>query len=79
MFKIDHPSALGLNVGDQIQVKYFGRDPASGTMRLSRKILQSTGGLGPVKNLVANEKDERRPGIWDIRSAKSPSVETKKG
>ncbi|XP_018571770.1 polyribonucleotide nucleotidyltransferase 1, mitochondrial [Anoplophora glabripennis] len=40
--KIAHPSALGLEVGQELQVKYFGRDPVSGLMRLSRKVLQST-------------------------------------
>lgn len=40
-FQIDHPSALGLKVGDEIQVKYFARDPHSGQIRLSRKVLQS--------------------------------------
>uniref|UniRef100_A0A1B6D1K8 polyribonucleotide nucleotidyltransferase n=1 Tax=Clastoptera arizonana TaxID=38151 RepID=A0A1B6D1K8_9HEMI len=40
--KVNHPSALGLEVGQEIQVKYFGRDPVSGVMRLSRKVLQST-------------------------------------
>ncbi|XP_062257575.1 polyribonucleotide nucleotidyltransferase 1, mitochondrial [Platichthys flesus] len=39
--RIKHPSALGLDVGQQIQVKYFGRDPTDGRMRLSRKVLQS--------------------------------------
>ncbi|XP_075059947.1 polyribonucleotide nucleotidyltransferase 1, mitochondrial [Mixophyes fleayi] len=39
--KIQHPSALGLEVGNEIQVKYFGRDPTDGRMRLSRKVLQS--------------------------------------
>ncbi|XP_054584145.1 polyribonucleotide nucleotidyltransferase 1, mitochondrial isoform X2 [Eptesicus fuscus] len=39
--KIQHPTALGLEVGQEIQVKYFGRDPADGRMRLSRKVLQS--------------------------------------
>ncbi|XP_038607545.1 polyribonucleotide nucleotidyltransferase 1, mitochondrial [Tachyglossus aculeatus] len=39
--KIRHPSALGLEVGQEIQVKYFGRDPTDGRMRLSRKVLQS--------------------------------------
>lgn len=37
---VSHPSALNLSVGQQIQVKYFGRDPATGQMRLSRKSLQ---------------------------------------
>ncbi|OXU19193.1 hypothetical protein TSAR_001961 [Trichomalopsis sarcophagae] len=40
--KVNHPSALGFEVGQELQVKYFGRDPASGNMRLSRKVLQTT-------------------------------------
>ncbi|XP_058460069.1 polyribonucleotide nucleotidyltransferase 1, mitochondrial [Malaya genurostris] len=47
--KIAHPSVLGFEVGTEIQVKYFGRDPVSGYMRLSRKVLQ-----GPATNLVRN-------------------------
>lgn len=47
--KIAHPSALGLEVGNEIQVKYFGRDPVSGFMRLSRKVLQ-----GPATIVVRN-------------------------
>ncbi|CAL1269905.1 unnamed protein product [Larinioides sclopetarius] len=39
--KIQHPSALNLEVGQEIQVKYFGRDPANGQMRMSRKALQT--------------------------------------
>ncbi|CAF3059107.1 unnamed protein product, partial [Rotaria sp. Silwood2] len=70
---IDHPTALGLNVGDELQVKYFGRDPVSGTMRLSRKILLSTGNIGPIRNMVSTDQDKKRPGIWDTRSLKTPS------
>ncbi|CAG2114570.1 unnamed protein product, partial [Medioppia subpectinata] len=40
--KVIHPSALDLHVGQEIEVKYFGRDPVSGHMRLSRKVLQTT-------------------------------------
>lgn len=40
--KIQHPSVLNLNIGDEIQVKYFGRDPVSGQIRVSRRILQIT-------------------------------------
>lgn len=36
---ISHPSVLNLEVGQQIQIKYFGRDPATGHMRLSHKSL----------------------------------------
>lgn len=39
--RILHPSALGFEVGHEIQVKYFGRDPVSGQMRISRKVLQT--------------------------------------
>lgn len=48
--KINHPSALGLEVGQEISVKYFGRDPVSGMIRLSRKVLQSPASAG-VKSL----------------------------
>lgn len=34
-------------MGQEIQVKYFGRDPVSGHMRLSRKVLQ-----GPASQVV---------------------------
>jgi len=37
--RISHPSALNLTVGQDLQVKYYGRDPASGKMRLSRKVI----------------------------------------
>lgn len=47
--KVAHPSALGLEVGQEIQVKYFGRDPVSGFMRLSRKVLQTP--ISAVRNL----------------------------
>lgn len=40
--QVIHPSALDLTIGQEIQVKYFGRDPVSGAMRLSRKVLQTT-------------------------------------
>ncbi|KAG8238639.1 hypothetical protein J437_LFUL018238 [Ladona fulva] len=51
--KVSHPSALGLEVGNEIQVKYFGRDPVSGLMRLSRKVLQ-----GPASGVVRNFGDQ---------------------
>lgn len=50
---VSHPSALGLEVGQELQVKYFGRDPVNGKMRLSRKILQST--IPTIKNFASNK------------------------
>ncbi|KAJ8013883.1 hypothetical protein DPEC_G00034420 [Dallia pectoralis] len=52
--RIKHPSALGLEVGQQIQVKYFGRDPTDGRMRLSRKVLQS-----PVATIVKTMSEKQ--------------------
>ncbi|XP_067618958.1 polyribonucleotide nucleotidyltransferase 1, mitochondrial [Eurosta solidaginis] len=54
--KIAHPSALGLEVGQEIQVKYFGRDPVSGFMRLSRKVLQSAASSIPRSHNKAAEE-----------------------
>ncbi|XP_046746299.1 polyribonucleotide nucleotidyltransferase 1, mitochondrial [Diprion similis] len=51
--KINHPSALNFEVGQEIHVKYFGRDPVSGAMRLSRKVLQS-GAVAPVKKFSSS-------------------------
>lgn len=48
--KVLHPSVLGLEVGQEIQVKYYGRDPVSGGMRLSRKAL-TVGAASAVKRL----------------------------
>ncbi|ESN93677.1 hypothetical protein HELRODRAFT_115530 [Helobdella robusta] len=48
--KVDHPSILGLEVGKEIQVKYFGRDPVSGRIRLSRKVLLSP--ITEIKKLM---------------------------
>ncbi|KAH8383573.1 hypothetical protein KR009_009337 [Drosophila setifemur] len=54
--KIAHPSALNLEVGQEIQVKYFGRDPVSGFMRLSRKVLQGPAvGIARSHNKSAGE------------------------
>ena len=55
--KIAHPTALGLEVGQELKVKYFGRDPVSGVMRLSRKILLSPGAGGVVQNLNPRKEE----------------------
>ncbi|WAR18479.1 PNPT1-like protein [Mya arenaria] len=39
--QVQHASALGLQVGQMISVKYFGRDPVSGHHRVSRKVLSA--------------------------------------
>ncbi|XP_076057062.1 polyribonucleotide nucleotidyltransferase 1 [Oratosquilla oratoria] len=50
---VQHPSALGLEVNQQIKVKYFGRDPATGQMRLSRRAILATNMA--IKNLHKKE------------------------
>nr|XP_056709376.1 polyribonucleotide nucleotidyltransferase 1, mitochondrial [Euleptes europaea] len=68
--KIKHPSALGLEVDQEIQVKYFGRDPTDGRMRLSRKVLQSPA-TSVVKTL--SDKNSIVMGSAIPESASSPS------
>ena len=57
--QVSHPSALGLQEGQDISVKYFGRDPASGKIRLSRKALYA-GASTVIKNLI------NRSWLWDL-------------
>lgn len=52
MKKIGHPSAIGVKEGDTLHVKYFGRDPVSGHIRLSRRILQMTS----ARTMVTSEE-----------------------
>ncbi|XP_031618625.1 polyribonucleotide nucleotidyltransferase 1, mitochondrial [Contarinia nasturtii] len=40
--RVANPEALGFEVGHEIKVKYFGNDPVSGYMRLSRKMITTT-------------------------------------
>ncbi|XP_054853930.1 polyribonucleotide nucleotidyltransferase 1, mitochondrial [Eublepharis macularius] len=68
--KIKHPSALGLEVGQEIQVKFFGRDPTDGRMRLSRKVLQS-----PATTVVKTLSDKNSIAMGSAipESSSSPS------
>lgn len=63
MRKVAHASALGFTVGQEISVKYFGRDPVSGLMRLSRKVLQSpaTARVRKIGSSVTSSIDDSPP------------------
>ena len=52
---MSHPSVLGLVVGQEMLVKYYGRDPVSGSMRVSRKAL-TLGSAKAVKQLKRGSK-----------------------
>uniref|UniRef100_A0A8C4E6W2 polyribonucleotide nucleotidyltransferase n=1 Tax=Dicentrarchus labrax TaxID=13489 RepID=A0A8C4E6W2_DICLA len=65
--RIKHPSALGLEVGQQIQVKYFGRDPTDGRMRLSRKVLQT-----PVAGVVKTLSEKQSISMDSSKNTISP-------
>ncbi|XP_064600913.1 polyribonucleotide nucleotidyltransferase 1, mitochondrial-like [Liolophura sinensis] len=54
--KVSHPSALGFEVGQEITAKYFGRDPVSGRIRLSRKVLFSPA-TTVIRNFTGNKSD----------------------
>lgn len=47
------PSALGFAIGQEIQIKYYGTDPVTGFMRLSRKAATNLSGV--VTNLDKSE------------------------
>jgi len=49
--QLAHPSALGLLVSQNLMVKYYGRDPVTGAIRLSRKVLTiaTTGAVKQIK------------------------------
>ena len=47
--KISDATASQYKVGQELQVKYFGRDPIDGKMRISRKALFNT--VASAKNL----------------------------
>ncbi|XP_074532626.1 polyribonucleotide nucleotidyltransferase 1, mitochondrial [Halichoeres trimaculatus] len=66
--RIRHPSALGLEVGQQIQVKYFGRDPTDGRMRLSRKVLHA-----PAATLVKSMSEKQSISMSSSNDDKSSS------
>ena len=51
--QVSHASVLGFSVGQDISVKYFGRDPVSGNMRLSRKAIYSAASAA-VKSLYGS-------------------------
>lgn len=61
--KIAHPSAIGLTIGQEIQIKYFGRDPVSGFMRLSRKVLQGPA-TSVVRSIGKNNPVEKPNDSW---------------
>ncbi|RWS07529.1 Polyribonucleotide nucleotidyltransferase 1-like protein [Dinothrombium tinctorium] len=56
--KVRHPSALGLEVGQELQVKYFGRDPTTGHIRISRRILQMT--TPKAKNFIGGSQEKEK-------------------
>ncbi|XP_044145352.1 polyribonucleotide nucleotidyltransferase 1, mitochondrial [Bufo gargarizans] len=65
--KIQHPNALGFEIGQQIQVKYFGRDPTDGRMRLSRKVLQS-----PASTVTRTLSDKNSITMGGANSSAAP-------
>lgn len=74
MRKVAHASALGFSIGQEISVKYFGRDPVSGLMRLSRKVLQSPASArvkkigGYVKSSTDSPSKTDEPLVKEIKS-----------
>ncbi|GMT04915.1 hypothetical protein PENTCL1PPCAC_27089, partial [Pristionchus entomophagus] len=51
---IQHPSAIGIKVGDRLTVQWLGRDSTSGAVRMLRKSLQ--GSMGAAGNAFKHPK-----------------------
>ncbi|XP_072181940.1 polyribonucleotide nucleotidyltransferase 1, mitochondrial-like [Diadema setosum] len=66
--RVNHPSALKLEVGQEIPVKFFGRDPVSGKMRLSRKAL-----MAPASTVIRNLNATRDTSVSSSSSSSSSS------
>ena len=56
IFQIADARVLGYKEGQTILVKYYGNDPASGQVRLSRKVL-TIAAASAVKNLRSAKKE----------------------
>ncbi|XP_077991043.1 polyribonucleotide nucleotidyltransferase 1, mitochondrial-like [Glandiceps talaboti] len=56
--RVSHPSVLGLEAGQEISVKFYGRDPATGQMRLSRKVLMAP--ASPVLRNLAGRNNSSK-------------------
>ena len=50
-----HPSAIGFSEGKMMKVKFFGRDPANGRMRLSRRALLASASELPAVDFVSEK------------------------
>jgi len=55
LLQLASTAPLNLSVGDTMQVKYFGRDPQTGAVRLSRKVLE-VANLQAVRMLSKNAR-----------------------
>jgi len=57
LLQVKHASALGLEVGQLLSVKYYGRDPVSGQHRISRKELTA---LSKKKFAFIDSDDDKK-------------------
>ena len=59
LFQIADARVLGFKVGETIHVKYFGGDPVSGEVRLSRKVLKLSAAstMGTLRKAITKPPD----------------------
>merc|ERR1719319_1972000 len=55
--KVGNATALGFEVGQVLQVKYYGRDPVTGNIRISRKVL-TVSSAQAAKNLHRSTRSD---------------------
>ena len=65
--KVSHPSLLGLEPGQDLQLKCYGMDPAPGQVRISRKVFTVGAAMEIQRDLLgAREGDKTGSGMLSM-------------
>ena len=61
-FQVADARVLGFKLGENIHVKYYGSDPVSGEVRLSRKVLKlgAASTMGTLRKAINKPTDSNR-------------------
>ena len=59
IFQVSDARVLGFKIGESIHVKYYGNDPVSGDIRLSRKVLKLSAAstMGTLRKSITKPTD----------------------
>ena len=69
---LGHPGTLGYRPGQEICVKYFGRDPVTGQLQVSRKALMVPPLGESLEHQSENNGQQQKPHWKETRSRRMP-------